>query len=154
MRYSLNKNRQFKLALISFVTLLIALIMPAKLFASETSKITQLINQSNLDYAHNVVKGDISDIQYRYTPDAWLIGHGGMRIQGREAITQHLNEVLVQRPVSVTVTTISLEKAGDKYIELGESRGTGQSGSTWLGHYMSIWVEKDGQWLIEKNIFN
>lgn len=140
--------------LVTTAALIFSLLGCAAVSADDEADVRKLVNQSNIEYAHNVAEGDLNDIQYRYSKDAWLIGHGGMRIQGRKAITEHLNEVITVRPNSVTVTTLSLEKAGDKYIELGESRGTFASGGGWMGHYMSIWIEQDGQWLIEKNIFN
>ncbi len=141
-------------SLATTVALVLTVLGACVVSADEAAEIRELVSQSNIEYAHNVTAGDLNDIQYRYSKDAWLIGHGGMRIQGRKAITNHLNEVITLRPAAVTVTTLSLEKAGDKYIELGESRGTTASGGGWFGHYMSIWVEQDGQWLIEKNIFN
>lgn len=122
--------------------------------ADEALLTQDIVDQANSDYADMVVKGDVSNIQYRYSKDALLIGHGGMFLQGRGALNEHFQKSLKVRPVSVTVTSLSLEKAGDKYIEVGESRGEGASGAKWLGHYMAIWVNQGGQWLIEKNIYN
>lgn len=122
--------------------------------AAEAALTRAMVDQSNVDYAVTVVSGAVDSIQYRYSEDALLIGHAGLLLQGRVALNKHFKDSLKVRPKSVTVTTLSLEKAGDKYIEVGESRGEGASGSTWLGHYMSIWILQDGQWLIEKNIYN
>lgn len=128
-------------------------LLPQSTAASEVLT-EESVAQSNLEYVSNVLSGNIESIQYRYTEDAILIGHGGMLLQGREALNSHYLKALIVLPKSAKVTTLSLEQAGDKYIELGESRGVTASGGTWFGHYMSIWVEEDGQWLIEKNIYN
>lgn len=145
-----RKNRRKLNGIVLGVLILLA----NGVLADEALLTQDIVDQANSDYADMVVKGDISNIQYRYSNDAILIGHGGMFLQGRSALNEHFKKSLKVRPVSVTVTSLSLEKAGDKYIEVGKSRGEGASGAKWLGHYMAIWRHQDGQWLIEKNIYN
>lgn len=134
---------------------LIVLALGAQSAAANEAQLTlDTVKQSNNDYVAAVLGGDLESIQYRYSSDAILIGHGGMLLKGRAALNDHYIKALKVRPKSATVTTLSLEKAGDKYIEVGESRGEGASGSSWRGHYMSIWEHQNGQWLIKKNIYN
>lgn len=68
--------------------------------ADEFTVLTQkMVDQANIDYACMVVKGDVSNIQYRYSNDAILIGHGGMFLQGRSALNEHFQKSLKVRPV-------------------------------------------------------
>lgn len=93
-----------------------------------------------------------------YAPDAELLPPGRPRVVGADSI-RHGFALSAQGNTGLRLTTVEVRvaRAGDVAVEEGVWvwRGQGTSGPIEdRGKYVVVWVKRDGDWKIHRDIFN
>ncbi|RNI21783.1 YybH family protein [Rufibacter latericius] len=99
--------------------------------------------------------GDATALAALYTPNAVLMPAGFETAQGREAIAQFWKGAMEAGIKSIILDTIEVENLEQTAIELGHYTLKGEDGQAIdKGKYMVVWKRDNGDWKLQKDIWN
>jgi len=117
--------------------------------------VTDEIKQANKEFMKAIKNGDANAISMIYTSDAKLFPPNKDVIEGRETIKNVWSFNLKMGIKEAIVKTLSAESYGNTAIEEGRYELYAK-GHQMLdqGKYIVIWKKEDGQWKLQKDIWN
>jgi ketosteroid isomerase-like protein len=102
-----------------------------------------------------IVNGDLDALDRVYTVNARLLPPGAPMIEGREPIKAFWSNAITGMGVmSVSLTTVEAQEAGDGVIEIGRAELTVANGQTVTVKYVVHWKQEDGAWKWNIDIWN
>ena len=119
------------------------------------------IRKNTQAFAAAANKHDADAMAAFYGDDAMLLPNGAPMFHGKDGIKQFWAGLLATGSVHVTLTTDDVLQSGDLAVETGHfelditptATGTGGPYQD-HGKYVVVWSKLDGQWKIERDIFN
>lgn len=102
-----------------------------------------------------IVNGDLDALDRVYTVNARLLPPGAPMIEGREQIKAFWSNAITGMGVmSVSLTTVEAQEAGDGVIEIGRAELTVANGQRVTVKYIVHWKQEDGAWKWNLDIWN
>jgi ketosteroid isomerase-like protein len=102
-----------------------------------------------------IVNGDLDALDRVYTANARVLPPGAPVIEGRERIKGFWsNAITAMGVMSVSLTTVEAQEAGDGVIEIGRAELTVESGQIITVKYVVHWKKEDGEWKWNVDIWN
>lgn len=100
--------------------------------------------------------GDGAAIAAVYSEDATVMPPGSEPVEGRVAIQTFWQGAIDEIPgTTEELETAHVQVIGDKAIEVGSYKNTGPDGEHLdHGKYVVVWKKVDGEWKIDRDIFN
>ena len=114
------------------------------------------MRETNEFFSSAVVLGrDIDALTRVYTPDATVMPPGSPVVKGLEAIKTFWHGAITGLDIKeATLTTASVEEAGEGAVEIGEVKLTLASGVLVPAKYVVHWKQLDGAWKWHVDIWN
>ncbi|WP_461491410.1 YybH family protein [Pontibacter sp. HJ8] len=117
--------------------------------------ITAEIRSMNDKFEAMVQQNDAKGMANLYTEDGMLLPTGSNIIQGREAITDFWQGAMKMGVKQAKLDTLEVEQYDNTAIELGQYTLKAEGDQEIdKGKYIVVWKKKDGQWMLQKDIFN
>lgn len=157
----------------NFKTLFLLLLVPilflncnqqTKEAAAETEVVEEVVEErdifneiveANKVFGNHFNNHDGAAIGQLYTEDGRLMPTGSPVLEGREAIGNFWSGIFELGINSAELTTVHVESHGDTAVEEGAYKLFGADNSQLdEGKYMIVWKEVDGQWHLDRDIFN
>ena len=119
------------------------------------------IRKNSQAFATAANSGSIDALVALYGDNAKLLPAGAPMFQGKDGIRQFWSTLLATGKAHVTLVTDDVLQSGDLAVETGHfdltitptATGTGGPYQD-HGKYVVVWSKLDGQWKIERDIFN
>jgi uncharacterized protein (TIGR02246 family) len=90
-----------------------------------------------------------------YTPDAQLLPPHSDFVSGTNAIAEYWRSVMGMGIAAVRLETAELETYGDAAVEVGRYTLNAADGTLAdRGKYLVLWRQRDGAWLIHRDIWS
>jgi uncharacterized protein (TIGR02246 family) len=123
--------------------------------ATMNMDITAEIRSMNDKFEAMIRANDAKEMANLYTEDGLLLPTGSAIIKGREAIANFWQGAMNMGIKQAKLDTLEVELHGNTAIELGQYTLKAEGDQEIdKGKYIVVWKKKDGQWMLQKDIFN
>lgn len=117
--------------------------------------LTNVIVEANQVFITHFNNHDGAAIGQLYTENGRLFPTNSKVIEGREAIGQFWNSIFEMGIDHGELTTVHVENFGDTAVEEGAYKlFDGENNQLDEGKYIIVWKDVDGQWQLDRDIFN
>lgn len=122
---------------------------------TQPTNVTDEIIQANLKFMEAFNNGDAAALAGNYTSNGKLYPTNSDVIEGREAIEEFWNAVMDMGIVKAQLETVIAESYGNIAIEEGRYK-LYVEGDQMADHgkYIVTWKKEDGQWKLDRDIWN
>jgi uncharacterized protein (TIGR02246 family) len=134
-----------------FVTLVALLSLQAMARADE---VRDAVDKGNRAFIKAVLAKDAKAAAAQYTEDAKVIAPGSEVASGRAAIAAHWQKAIDAGIKDVTLTTATVESAGDLAYEDGVVRIVTSTGGVAVARYVVVWKRTPSGWKLHRDIWN
>lgn len=112
------------------------------------------IDTANAALRTALLAGDAVKVADLYTVDAQIVAPGAPIAAGRAAIVEFWKGFIASKPKDLSLTTRSVESAGELTVEDGTVKITGADGSVSTARYLVVWKKEDGSLKLHRDIWN
>jgi len=100
-------------------------------------------------------KRNVEVLDRVYTADATILPPGAPMIEGRAQIKAFWSQAIAAMdPMSVTLSTVKADSAGDTVVEIGRADIVTSGGQAIAVKYVVHWKQEDGTWKWHTDIWN
>lgn len=156
-QYRVQKESRVIMKLIVHVILITFLFSTSSLQGQGKADLKKTITDKYRNYVSFFASKNAEAIARLYSTDGARLSKGSPDLIGRTNITNSLKDMfIVTGPVSVIIQSNELWQLDDKLYEGGKwyYSWTGPDNKTVLkqGEYLAIWIQKDGDWQLWRDI--
>ncbi|KAA9338339.1 SgcJ/EcaC family oxidoreductase [Hymenobacter busanensis] len=121
-----------------------------------TDTIVDEIRQINARFENTFSRGDASGMASLYTAEGMLLPAGSDAVQGQAAIGSYWQQVMNQGFSRVELHTVEVDHVGrDAAVELGTYHMRDAANQVLdQGKYIVVWKQEDGEWKLQRDIWN
>lgn len=120
----------------------------------ESVDVTDEIREANKVFLETISAEDAKAVSMLYTEDAVMYPPNFSIITGRNALERGWKGDFELGFPTLEIETVSAEATGNTAVEDGRYRMSVDGNVVGEGKYISIWKKVNGQWLIDKDIWN
>ena len=121
---------------------------------ARSDEVRTAVEAANRAFIAAFLRGDAAAVAALYTEDAKVIAPGSDVASGRVAIRALWQKVIDGGVKDLTLSTGTVESAGDLAYEDGTVKLVGKDGQTTVGRYVVVWKRIDGAWKLHRDIWN
>ena len=120
-----------------------------------TANISAEIKSANKKFMQAFIEGNAASIANLYTEDGMLLPAGTEAIKGKQGIQEFWKGAMNMGIKAVKLETLEVQPCENTAIEMGNYTLSGEGGSMVdKGKYIVIWQRKNGDWKLQKDIWN
>jgi uncharacterized protein (TIGR02246 family) len=119
-----------------------------------SDEVRDAVDAGNRAFIAAVLRGDSKAAAGLYTDDAKVIAPGSDIASGRPAIAAHWQKAIDAGIKDVTLTTATVESAGDLAYEDGVVRIVTSTGAVAVARYVVVWKRTPSGWKLHRDIWN
>ncbi len=124
----------------------------------DRAQLETAIEAVNAQFMDAVRAGDAAGVAALYTDDATLLPPDAEMVQGMAAVQEFWAAGIAPEGMNLTLTTVSVEGAGDYAYEIGTwsmPAGEGEAAAEAHGKYLVVWKRgAGGTWKLHADIWN
>jgi ketosteroid isomerase-like protein len=112
------------------------------------------VEAGNRAFVAALLRGDARAVADLYTKEARVIAPGSDVVNGRPDIRLFWQKTIDAGVKDLTLSTGTVESAGDLAYEDGTVKLVGGDGKLTVGRYVVVWKREDGAWKLHRDIWN
>jgi uncharacterized protein (TIGR02246 family) len=136
------------------MVLTVAMLVCVHCQITAAEEIREAVESGNNAFIAAFLKGDSKTVAALYTDDAQVIAPGSAVASGQSAIAAFWQKVIATGVKDLTLSTMTVEAAGDLAYEDGLVKLTGTNGEASTSRYVVVWKRSHGKWKLHRDIWN